>query len=203
MQSVFLKALTRKLDEAGLLAKHCPNGEGAPQPAWADDVAVLAPLGHADAVVPAIRRIVQVAEEESRAGGVRLNFEAGKTEALAVFRGPGSRAVKRHHLVATCPVVDVPLASGHTASVRLVDSYSHLGHLVNFAGGCIHDIRRHAAAANVVFRRLKPPFFATVSSPSGHALCLYALWFILSWGTGPAYGCHKARARGPPFNMLL
>ena len=98
IQSAFLKGLTRRLDEAGLLAKLAGCDEPGPQPAWADDVAILAPLGPASDVVPAVQRIVQLAEAESRAGGVLLNFSAGKTEALVILRGPGSRAERRLRL---------------------------------------------------------------------------------------------------------
>ena len=155
LQSVFMKNLTDRLQQAGLLARLSDMGEGCPQPAWADDVAVLAPFCSAVEVVPAIRQIVYVAEAESRAGGIELNFSAGKTEAIAIFRGAGSKLERRRHLATEEPAVQVTLASGKPASVRVVDSYVHLGCLVNFNGSCLADIRAKAASANIVFRRLK------------------------------------------------
>ena len=68
------------------------------------------------------------AQAESRSGGVQLNFSAGKTEALLIFRGPGSRNAKREFLPHR-PTVPVQLDSGEQVRVRLVDSYLHLGHM--------------------------------------------------------------------------
>ena len=155
IQTAFLKGLARRLEAEGLNAKHTGCDEPGPQPAWADDVAILTPFGHATSVIPAIRRIVHIAEEESRAGGVLLNFSAGKTEALVIFRGAGSRAVRRSHLTTDQPKTTVELATGMLVDVRLVDCYLHLGHLVSFSGSCLEDIRQRAAAANHVYRRLR------------------------------------------------
>ena len=155
LQSVFMKNLTARLQQAGLLARYSDSGEGCPQPAWADDVAVLAPLCSAGDVIPAVSRIVHAAEAESRAGGIELNFSAGKTEAIAIFRGSGSKLQRRCHLTEAVPSVQVALASGRSATVRIVDSYVHLGCLVHYSGSCLADIRAKTAAANIVFRRLK------------------------------------------------
>ena len=155
IQSVFLKGVTDRLREAGLLVAMPDGGDDSPQPSWADDVAILAPLGRASAVMPAVVSIVQIAEAECRAGGIHLNFGEGKTEALVIFRGPGSKGARQLHLAAERPTATVALSSGRQAEVRLVDSYIHLGHLVNFGGGCLEDIQRRANASNAVFRRLK------------------------------------------------
>ena len=93
-----MRNLVDRLQQAGLQARYSEHGADIPQPAWADDVAIMAPYCTAAKVIPAVSRILRAAEAESRAGGIELNFSAGKTEVVTIFRGDGSKLVRRQYL---------------------------------------------------------------------------------------------------------
>ena len=153
-QADFQHAVQRDIADARLgarLGQHQP----APLPSWADDVAVMLPFCAASEVVPALTTITRVVEHHSRAMGVELNFDQGKTEALCAFRGPGSKAVRRELLHGDQPAISVPLLSGSTVHLRLVESYAHLGSVVSHSASPIGDIRAKTAAALPCLERLR------------------------------------------------
>ena len=153
-QARFLRSLRQELHAEGLTVTVSATAEAAPTPAWADDVSILLGLCSAEQLLPRLATVTTRTEHLSRASGVALNFDPGKTEAVCCFRGPKSRQVKRAALSATQPSLPVRLTDGRTASLRIVPKYAHLGSVVSFCGSSADDIRAKPRAALPVFRRL-------------------------------------------------
>ena len=153
-QADFQRAVQHDIAEAGLGAK-LGHHKPAPLPSWADDVSVMLPFCAARDVAPALITITRIVEHHSRAMGVELNFDRGKTEALCAFRGVGSKAVRRELLHGEHPAISVPLMSGLEVHLRLVESYVHLGSVVCHSSSPIGDIRAKASAASPCLERLR------------------------------------------------
>ena len=153
-QSKFQKAVHQELADEGLAAYLGQRGP-APLPSWADDVSILLPFCSAVDVQAALVKVTQIVEHHSRSIGVELNFEQGKTEALCAFRGPGSKAVRRTLLSSDSPCIPVTLRNDKVVHLRLVESYVHLGSVVNHSASPIGDIRAKVQSATPCFERLR------------------------------------------------
>ena len=153
-QSRFMHGLSERLQSESLQTVVMAQGAPAPHPAWADDVAVFAPMTCASLVAPNIGAIARAAEACSRRTGVELNFEAGKTECVCFLHGAESRAVRRELLASQDPAIQVTLDNGRTVGIRVVEQYVHLGSVLHFSGSCLPDVQRKSREADVVYARL-------------------------------------------------
>ena len=124
-------------------------------PTWADDMSIMLPFCRADQVAPFLQRVTSSVEHHSRATGVHVNFDKGKTEALCFLRGQNSRTVRRELLQGETPTVTVELRNGNAVALRLVDSYVHLGSLLTHTGSPAADAKAKAHAASPTFDRLR------------------------------------------------
>ena len=155
VQARFQRNLQQELTEEGLATTFASESASLLMPSWADDVSILLPLCHATDLVDCIQKVTKAAEHHSRATGIELNFDPGKTEIVCAVRGPGSRSVRRELLATQNPAVSVTLTSGQHVQVRLVQQYTHLGSVVSFNGSTAADVKAKPLAATPVFRRLK------------------------------------------------
>ena len=187
-QSKFQKEVQQELVEEGLAAYFGHRGP-APLPSWADDVSILLPFCHAAEVRTALTKVVQIVEHHSRAIGVELNFDKGKTEALCAFRGPGSKAVRRELLSSDCPSIPVTLRSGQVANLRLVESYAHLGSVVNHAASPVGDIRAKVQAAMPCLERLRRTLLRNQELSSTEKIELVRSLIIAKVSYGSAIWC--------------
>ena len=85
--------------------------------------------------------------------GFRLNFSAGKTEAIVVFAGPGSTAAARALCLAgSC----VDVATGSLSTVlRFVSSYKHLGSMSNIAKSAAEEVTIRSSIITSETKRLR------------------------------------------------
>ena len=185
LQSIFMRNLTSQLRQAGLEAHYSAEGEGVPQPAWADDVAIMAPFCHAQHVVPAVRSIIRLAEAESRAGGIELNFSAGKTEVVTILRGKGSKAVRRDLLAVSEPSIMVPLASGGQAQVTAM---SILAASSASVGAAWRTFAANLLRPTSCFGVSKPLSYATRAWKLRNGRCWCVAWCIPSSASGLVCG---------------
>ena len=153
-QSRFMHSLSERLKAESLQTVVMTQGAPAPHPAWADDVAVFAPMSCASLVPSHVSAIASAAEACSRRTGVELNFEAGKTECVCFLHGAQSRSVRRDLLASQEPAISVLLDNGRRVSIRVVEQYVHLGSVLHFSGSCLHDVQRKGREADVVYARL-------------------------------------------------
>ena len=90
---------------------------------------------------------------------MRLNFDANKTAAMCVFKGPHSQEARRRYLLDDAPSIAVDLRNSTKACVRLVESYKHLGGIMTHDGSCMTDIASRRSAAQSVLARLMKTLF--------------------------------------------
>ena len=155
VQTRFMDGVMQELRDHDLQVRvHATSDPVHPQ-GWADDVAVILPLGLASQVVQQLQVCIPIVDRHSRCLGVELNFDSGKTEALVCLRGKGSKEVRRDLLGADHPTVPVLIPNRPTVHLRLVDEYLHLGNTVTHSASCIPDVRCKMAAADQIFQRLK------------------------------------------------
>ena len=150
-----LDGLRSRLSNAGLDVL-ADDGSSAPHPTWADDVGVPLLSDRADEVPSAVQQAAVTAHEEMSKVGLHMNSDRGKSEAMLILRGPGSRRLRQRLLSPKKPFLPVTLQNGAQVQLALTQSYVHLGGLVTDDGKYMQDIdRRHAlAAANFnAFRR--------------------------------------------------
>ena len=155
VQSNFQRNVQEDLQTAGLTVTFSQNGQTAPMPTWADDVSIMLPFCTADQVAARLCLVAAAAEHHSRASGVEVNFDKGKTEALCFFRGPNSRLTRRQLLQGDHPSVPLALRNGRTVDLRLVDSYVHLGSVVSYSASPTADAKAKAQSAAHPFDRLR------------------------------------------------
>ena len=158
VQSRFMRNVVTELADLGLNIRVqlspdpvCPQG-------WADDVAVLLPLCTADCLVARIQQCLPVLDRSSRAMGVALNYDSGKTEVLVCVRGKGSVSVRRQLLSPAEPVIPVSLLVERSIQLRVVERYLHLGNIVCnncTSATCLDDVKGKVQSADGVFRRLQ------------------------------------------------
>ena len=98
IQADFIKAVLRDARSAGIDVRVEGRSVPAALPGWADGLVAFTPVGSACDVAPALQKLVRIIDFQSRNSGVLLSYNTGKSEALCVFRGPGSQSVKRELL---------------------------------------------------------------------------------------------------------
>ena len=150
-----MTGVVRDLEQHNLHVKITASMDPVHPPGWADDVAVLLPLGPADEVAGNLRACIPILDHHSRALGVELNFDSGKTEALVCLRGKNSKEARRHLLGVDMPTVTVPMDSRPDVPLRLVAEYVHLGNTVTHAASSLADVQCKTASADPVFQRLR------------------------------------------------
>ena len=139
VQARFQRSLQQEMAECNLNTTFAGRRNTLVMPSWADDVSVLLPLCHCDELESIVSKAVIAAENHSRATGICLNFEPGKTEVLCAVRGPGSRMLRRRLLSADEPGITVTLTNHQEVRIRLVQQYVHLGSTVSFSGHTVAD----------------------------------------------------------------
>ena len=185
-QSTFMHHLSAQLEASGLHTKLHSCGAPASHPAWADDVAIFAPLSRADEVQANLCHIIRAADACSRRTGIELNFDVGKTECVCLFNGKGSKEVRRTVLSAEQPTFTVSLESGRDVAVRIVPQYTHLGSILHFSGSCLQDVQEKSRHADAIFARLSRTLLRNpeLSLPEKRQLVLGLVHSKLSFGAG-------------------
>ena len=197
VQTRFMQGVLADLRDCGLQAHvrlqqdvACPQG-------WADDIAVLLPLCDATELEQNIRACVPVVDAHSRRMGVSLNYDSGKTEALAVFRGTGCVAVKRKLLSEDQPMMHITVPGAAPVQLRLVESYQHLGNLLNVNASCHGDIRRKCQAADSVLKRLQKTLLRNVELSATEKVLLVSslVQAKIKYGSGMWLPCSRQEQR--------
>ena len=155
----FHRQLREQLKNDGLqvlVMDSCTSHSGASSVAgWVDDIALPIEAEKASGLVPRIATAMRHVDSCLRATGVNVNYAAGKTEAIACWRGSGSRHVRHAWLIEKDGWVDVALAHGRTARLKLNDRYVHLGSLVTATVALTDEIKHRKAIAMPTFNALR------------------------------------------------
>ena len=150
--------------------------EAAVLATWADDLSVPLHTATAAQLVTAAAAAARHTQAALSAIGLQVNFLPGKTEALLLWRGHGSRELRQQHLTAAKPGIPVVLLDGSTATLTITRQYVHLGGLVRDDENQFDDISRRKRQAHAMFAKLRKRllFNLHLSKPEKLAL-LFAL----------------------------
>ena len=162
---------------AAAAARLTPSDAASPTPASADDIAVMLPF------------CPSLVEFHSRSMGVSLNFDPGQTAAVCVFRGPGLHAARRLFLRSEHPTVLVELQSGVTVSLRLVQSYAHLGSVVSHCSSSPADDKTKMGLAAPCFRRLQSTLLCNPELSKEEKVAFISFLIVAKVGFGSALWC--------------
>ena len=94
---------------------------------WLDDLAILLQAKSSDRAATDASRATALVGQYLSIVGIQLNTQAGKTEAIVVWHGPGSQAARYETMICQGATVPLVLPSGETGRLRCVLNYVHLG----------------------------------------------------------------------------
>ncbi|CAE7776145.1 unnamed protein product, partial [Symbiodinium necroappetens] len=130
-------------------------GDGAvpSQPVtWLDDVALLVEAAVPSELGSRTARAASIARQCFQLIGISTNLEPGKTEALMIFKGRGSRAAAHEVMVTQNSTLQITGPHESPLRLRVTPRYVHLGTQRNVTGGAGEDLKRRAGLARVVYK---------------------------------------------------
>lgn len=126
---------------------------------WADDLALAYRCESAADLVPALKRIVAIVFQECRRHALVPNLKKGKTELMAIPKGPGCRAIRAELFNVEEPYMDIQDVPEELAKIRLIASYKHLGSRINIGQRLMQEIKCRMGYAGSVFRKYRRQLF--------------------------------------------
>eukprot|EP00435_Cladocopium_sp_Y103_P038877 s1387_g10.t1 len=176
-------------------------GMYVPPIAWMDDVAIPLTTTTPAAMIPLLQQVLVQVFTLCRDRGLTLNLEAGKTEAVLMFRGPGAVA-QRIQLFdkerSPVIVVDTPT---HVLSLKVVASYKHLGARYSMSLDITAEITARLGVARQAFEQMKKAIFLNRQLPATARLQLFnslvlsrLLHGCAAWSEVPTSTLHKLEA---------
>ena len=163
-----------KLNELPLYMQGCQAmGVTIPPLSWVDDLAVPIAVTEPSQLLPLMRDVVGVLHETFQAHGMTMNFENGKSEAVAMYRGSRAAAYRTALFDTEIQPKVVVSTPSHILSIRVVATYRHLGARFTMDADIAYEIRQRAAMARQAFEELKRPIFLNKAIPMKGRLQLY------------------------------
>ena len=125
-----LHALADHLEAEDIQARLVHDGgqvSSATPLSWLDDLAILLQAKSPDRAAPDASRATALIGQYLSIVGIQLNTQAGKTEAIVVWHGPGCQAARYETMVRQHATVPLALPNGELGRLRCVLDYVHLG----------------------------------------------------------------------------
>lgn len=130
-----------------------------PPISWVDDLAVPIACGNPNNLLPLLEQVTSIVHSTFRDHGLTMNFEAGKTEAVVMFRGAGANHQRTTTFDKPQPPCLVVATPTHLLRLRIVASYKHLGARFAMDAELNQEINQRMAAARQAFEEMKRPIF--------------------------------------------
>ncbi len=145
-----------ELEEAASIAGLPPTVVG-----WVDHVAIPICATTQKVLVGMIQRITAQIIQVIWQAGFKVNWDKGKTECLANFRGPGAPQVRKEIFIEQQGKSEIETPHGLTDSPQsqVVGSYTHFGTRVGQDLNMAGEIDRQIGQAQTAFRMLQNPIF--------------------------------------------
>ena len=135
----------------------CIPRKGFAEISFVDDIAYAMHSDDANEVVLHLQVISSSLHDAAAARGLKINYQAGKTEAVLKLAGTGSRAVK-HRVWHECGG-RLPVVTEHgTQMLQIVHSYKHLGSFMQDHAVVQKDMRHRISQARKAFGQLGRQF---------------------------------------------
>ena len=120
---------------------------------WADDIAVMVQHESSEELLAALQHVMTSYIERLASHGLLLNYDKGKTEALILLRGHGSRQLRRDLFAVEEPTIPLYVHGFGDLSIRLTSKYKHLGNVVHANGNMMQELRIRVGAAYTAFNQ--------------------------------------------------
>ena len=134
-------------------------------PIWADDLAVMVSDENAQLLVNKLKYVGGVLFHHLDQAGMRVNFDAGKTEIVMDLRGAGATAIRKELFRHKPPVLEFSSNQQPSRFCRLVASYKHLGTIFSQKGRMLPEIRSRVGQAKQAFRKHRKLIFGNDRLP--------------------------------------
>ena len=134
-------------------------------PIWADDLAVMVSDENAQLLVNKLKYVGSVLFHHLDQAGMRVNFDAGKTEIVMDLRGAGATAIRKELYRHRPPVLEFSCNQQPSRFCRLVASYKHLGTIFSQKGRMLPEIRSRVWQAKQAFRKHRKLIFGNDRLP--------------------------------------
>ena len=157
----FLHLINHTLEEAECRAFPAfsePEQPDISTPTWADDVCILFQTARPQDLEPTVCVVMAAVYRAMRQQGLEANLGVGKTEAMLVIKGQGSRDVRRQLLTRAERTIAFS-AGSNTAKVRIVPEYTHLGCLLRADGSDLPGLAYRERQAQIMYRPLRKRLF--------------------------------------------
>ena len=158
--------------------------------AWMDDMCLMVATDNAQEVFPKLSFAAGVLIDTCIGHGMMPNLDRGKSEAIVLVNGPGSRAVRRRFLSDLEPTVAVEARLWPQARLRITPTYRHLGGLVTHRSKLVREVRSRIGFAWAAFNKHKKQVFASPLVPIADKVAIFnsVVVSVLLYGAG-AWTC--------------
>ena len=123
---------------------------------WSDDVAVPWACAACQDLPEALGNVVHTMNRLVRKRGMALNFEKGKTSAIATFRGPGAPALRKTFQLNDKPGIPLDL-DGVQTWLHFMPAYKHLGAQFTSSHTIDKELNTRIGIAQATFAELARP----------------------------------------------
>ena len=120
---------------------------------WADDIAVMLHHEQPEELLYALKNVIALYMDRLAQRGLLLNMAPGKSEALVILRGKGSRALRRELYKVPTPALDFESVTFGSHQIALISKYKHLGFMVHGSGFLLAELRIRAGSAHTAFSK--------------------------------------------------
>eukprot|EP00435_Cladocopium_sp_Y103_P063786 s1267_g25.t1 len=120
---------------------------------WSDFALPLA-VHNADTLVPAIHDFMSMIHQQFSRRGFLLNYSKGKTAAVLTFVGQGAPAMRKEHLLTSCPGIEVHQADGTKSWLHFSVSYRHLGVMFAASHSLEPELRQRIGTSKAAFKNV-------------------------------------------------
>ena len=127
----------------------------SPTIAWVDDIALPLPCLAACQLDNLLQQAMTVVHQTFRNFGLRLNCNAGKTEAILQYRGIDAPACRRERFIDSFGQIDIP---GYDP-LHIVTKYTHLGIVMAQSCDIQQDLKLKMGKASAAFRSMSKTIF--------------------------------------------
>eukprot|EP00435_Cladocopium_sp_Y103_P018991 s2370_g4.t1 len=134
-------------------------GLSTPPVAWVDDLAIPIVTTRSSLLVPVISKVLECVHDVFTQHGMTLNFEAGKTEAVLMFRGPGAPEERAKLFCCERSPCLIVSTNTHILRLRVGSSYKHLGSRFGMNADIDLEINHRLANARQAFAEMKRSIF--------------------------------------------
>ncbi|CAE7826695.1 unnamed protein product, partial [Symbiodinium sp. CCMP2456] len=129
-------------------------GQSAAPCSWLDDLTLLVCSTHAAGLTKATVAAACLAHQCMGLIGIDVNYGPNKTEALMIWKGPGSQKARASALLEAGGKLCLGDLGQGTRWLRCTDNYTHLGSVRATAATATADLERRASLAHVLYRPL-------------------------------------------------